>query len=171
MKSWTHTASLTLKKSRNIPPFHLTTPLPLPPYHLATLLPFPPCCFITLPYLPDLCTSLPSQLSHLGTSLPSHLYHPQTSPLSHGQIKHSKISGPTTVLPIITPYSVEGKSFSESMRGQWHIIENDSQLHNIGPNHSFTTHLKTESLKDILVYSCQARPVYLHQRTTPKQNH
>ena len=83
----------------------------------------------------------------------------------------TKASGPTTVLPIITPYSVEGKSFSQSKRDQWHLTENDPQLHSIWPNHPITAYHKTESLKDILVHSRQAKPTYLLQKTTPKQNH
>ena len=83
----------------------------------------------------------------------------------------TKASGPRTVLPIITPYSVEGRSFFQSVRDQWHIIENDPQLHSIWPNQPITAYHKTESLKDILVHSRQAKPTYLHQITTPKQNH
>ena len=49
----------------------------------------------------------------------------------------TKASGPTTVLPIITPYSIEGKSFSQSVRDQWDTIENDPQQ----PSHDLTQHL------------------------------
>ena len=83
----------------------------------------------------------------------------------------TKASDPTAVLTIITPYSVEGKSFSQSVRDKWHIIENDPQLHSIWPNPPITAYHKTESLKDILVHSRQAKPTYLCQNTTPKQNH
>ena len=83
----------------------------------------------------------------------------------------TKASDPTAVLTIIIPYSVEGKSFSQSVRDKWHIIENDPQLHSIWPNPPITAYHKTESLKDILVHSRQAKPTYLCQNTTPKQNH
>ena len=69
----------------------------------------------------------------------------------------TKASGPTTVLSIITPYSVEGKNFSQSVRDQWHLIENDPQLHSIWPNHPITAYHKTDFLKDILVHSRQAK--------------
>ena len=81
----------------------------------------------------------------------------------HDTLLHepTKAPGPTTVLPIITPYSVEGRSFSQSVRDLWHIMENDSQLHSIWPKHPIIAYLKTESLKDILVHSRQVKPTYL----------
>ena len=69
----------------------------------------------------------------------------------------TKASGPIAVLPIVTPYSLEGKIFSQSVRDQWYVIENDAQLHNIWPNPPITTYHKTESLKDILIHSHQAK--------------
>ena len=47
------------------------------------------------------------------------------------------------------------------VRNHWHITENDLQLHSIWPNPPITAYHKTESLKDILVYSRQAK------RTSP----
>ena len=85
--------------------------------------------------------------------------------------KPTKASGPRTVLPIITPCSIEGKSFSKSMRDQWHIIENDRQLHSIWPNHPIIAYHKTISLKDILIHCHQTKPTYLCHKTTPNQNH
>ena len=65
---------------------------------------------------------------------------------------------PKRVLQIVTPYSPEGRHFSESVRNHWHIIKNDPELQNIWPNHLITNYHKTESLKDILVHSHQAKP-------------
>ena len=42
-----------------------------------------------------------------------------------------KASSSRSVLPVVTPYSPEGRQFSKSVRNHWHIIENDPQLHNI----------------------------------------
>ena len=106
-------------------------------------------------------------LDNILHSISKALLHPRDTLLR----EPSKASGPTTVLPIITPYSVEGKSFSQSVRDKWHIIENDPQLYSIWPNHPITAYHKTESVKDILVHSRQAKPTYLWQKTTPKQNH
>ena len=83
----------------------------------------------------------------------------------------TKASGPIAVLPIVTPYSLEGKIFSQSVRDRWHLIENDPQLHNIWPNPPITAYHKTESLKDILIHSRQAKPTHLLHKTTHKQNH
>ena len=69
-------------------------------------------------------------------------------------------SGPRTVLSIITPYSIEGKIFSQSVGDQWHMIDNNPKLHNIWPNPPITAYHKTESLKDILKHSCQAKLIY-----------
>ena len=82
-----------------------------------------------------------------------------------------KESSPRTVLPVVTPYSIEGKWFSQSVRDRWHIIENDPQLHNIWPNQPVTVYHKTESLKDILIHFHQAKPTHLQHKTTLKQNH
>ena len=38
-----------------------------------------------------------------------------------------KASSSRSVLPVVTPYSTEGRQFSESVRNHWHIIENDPQ--------------------------------------------
>ena len=91
----------------------------------------------------------------------------------HDTLLHesTKASGPRTAISIITPYSIEGKSFSQSVRDQWHIIENDPQLHSIWPNHPVTTYHKTESIKDILVHSRQAKQIYLRHKPTPTQNY
>ena len=45
-----------------------------------------------------------------------------------------KASSSRSVLPVVTPYSTEGRQFSESVQNHWHIIENDPQLHSIWPN-------------------------------------
>ena len=74
------------------------------------------------------------------------------------------------VLPIVTSYSLEGKIFSQSVRGRWHMIENDPQLHNIWPNPPITAYHKTESFKDILIHSREAKPTHLPHKTTHKQN-
>ena len=99
------------------------------------------------------------------------LFHTRDALLHKSTKASGPTTGPTTVLPIITPYSVEGKSFSQSVRDRWHIIKNDPQLHSIWPNHPITAYHKSESVKDILVHSCQARPTDLRRKTTPKQNH
>ena len=69
-----------------------------------------------------------------------------------------KTASPKRVLAIVTPYSPEGRHFSQSVRNRWHIIENDSQLQNGWPHHPITAYHKTEFLKDILVHSRQAKP-------------
>ena len=69
-------------------------------------------------------------------------------------------SGPRTVLSIITPYSTEGKIFSQSVGDQWHMIDNNPKLHSIWPNPPITAYHKTESLKDILKHSRQAKLIY-----------
>ena len=80
-----------------------------------------------------------------------------------------KASSSRSVLPVVTPYSPEGRQFSKSVRNHWHIIENDPQLHNIWPNPPITAYHKTESLKDILVHSRQAKPTSL--RSAPNEHH
>ena len=72
-----------------------------------------------------------------------------------------RVSSSRTVLQIVTPYSLEGRHFFQSVRGRWHITENDPQLHSIWPNHPTTAYHKTESLKNILVHSRQAKPTSL----------
>ena len=42
-----------------------------------------------------------------------------------------KASSSRSALPVVTPYSFEGRQFSKSVRNHWHIIENDLQLHSI----------------------------------------
>ena len=69
-------------------------------------------------------------------------------------------SGPRTVLSIINLYSIEGKIFSQSVRDQWHMIDNNPKLHSIWPNPPITAYHKTESLKDILKNSRQAKLIY-----------
>ena len=70
-----------------------------------------------------------------------------------------KTASPKRVLPIITPYSPEGRHFSQSVRNRWHIIENDSELQNVWSNHPITAYHKTKSLKDMLVHSRQTKPI------------
>ena len=82
-----------------------------------------------------------------------------------------KESSPRTLPPIVTPYSIVGKCFSQSVRDRWHIIENDPQLHSIWPSQPITAYHKIESLKVILIHSSQAKPIYLRNKTAPKQNH
>ena len=62
--------------------------------------------------------------------------------------RNPKASSSRSVLPVVTPYSSEGRQFSKSVQDHWHIIENDSQLHSIWPNPPITAYHKTESLKD-----------------------
>ena len=69
----------------------------------------------------------------------------------------TKAYGPIAILPIVTPYSIESKIFSQSVRDRSRMIENDPQLHNIWPNHPITAYHKTESLKDILIHFRQAK--------------
>ena len=69
-----------------------------------------------------------------------------------------KTSSSRSALPVLTPYSLKGRQFSKSVQDHWHIINNDLELHSIWPNSSITAYHKTESLKDILVHSCQAKP-------------
>ena len=78
-------------------------------------------------------------------------------------------SSSTSVLPVVTPYSSEGRKFSKSVRDLWHINENDPKLHNICSNPPIAAYDKTESLKDILVHSHQAKPTSL--RSAPKEHH
>ena len=68
-----------------------------------------------------------------------------------------KVSSSRSVIPVVTPYSSEGRQFSKSVRDHWHIIENDPQLHRIYPSPTITAYHKTEFLKDILVNSRQAK--------------
>ena len=77
-----------------------------------------------------------------------------------------KTTSPKRVLPIVITYFPEGRHFSQSVRNRWHIIENDSQLQNVWPNHSITAYHKTESLKDILVHFRQTKPT--SSRSAPK---
>ena len=70
-----------------------------------------------------------------------------------------KTASPKRVLPIVTPYSPEGRYFSQSIRNRWHIIENESELQNVWSNHPITAYHKTKSLKDILVHSRQTKPI------------
>ena len=42
-----------------------------------------------------------------------------------------KTSSSRSVLPVVTPYSLEGRQFSKSVQDHWHIINNDLQLHSI----------------------------------------
>ena len=72
-----------------------------------------------------------------------------------------KASSSRTALEVVTLYSSEGRQFSKSVREHWHIIENDPQLHSIWPNPTITAYHKTESLKNILVNSRQAKPTSL----------
>ena len=51
-----------------------------------------------------------------------------------------KTTSSKRVLPIVTPYSPEGRHFSQSVWNRWHIIENDSQLQNVWPNHPITAY-------------------------------
>ena len=81
----------------------------------------------------------------------------------------SKTKSSKRVLPIVTPYSPEGRHFSQSVRNRWHIIENDSQLQNVWPNHLITAYHKTESLKDILVHSRQTKPTSSRSAPPPKK--
>ena len=69
---------------------------------------------------------------------------------------------PKTLLPIVTPYSPEGRHFFQSVQTRWHITEKDQQLQNIWPNHPITAYHKTESLRDMLVHSCQTKPTSPH---------
>ena len=78
-----------------------------------------------------------------------------------------KASSSRSVLPVVTPHSSEGRQFSKSVRDHWHIIENDPQLHRIWPNPSINAYHKTESLKEILVHSRQAKPTSL--RSAPNE--
>ena len=78
-----------------------------------------------------------------------------------------KASSSRSVIPVVTPYSSEGRQFSKSVRDRWHIIENDPQLHRIYPSPTITAYHKTESLKDILVNSCQAKLTSL--RSAPNE--
>ena len=75
-------------------------------------------------------------------------------------------SSSQTVLPIVIPYSSKGRQFSKSVRDHWHIIEKDPQLR-IWSSSTTTAYHKRESLKDILVHSCQAKPTSL--RSTPNE--
>ena len=76
--------------------------------------------------------------------------------------KTPKASSSISALPVVTPYSSEGRQFSKSVRDHWHIIENDPELNSIWPNPPTTAYHKTESLRDILVHSRQAKPTSLH---------
>ena len=81
-----------------------------------------------------------------------------------------KESGPRTVLPIVTPYYIDSKCFSQSVREHLHIIENDPHLDTVWSTQHITAY-KTKSLKDILIHSRQAKPTNLRHKTTPKQDH
>ena len=81
-----------------------------------------------------------------------------------------KESGPRTVLPIVTPYYIDSKCFSQSVREHLHIIENDPHLDTVWSTQPITAY-KTKSLKDILIHSRQTKPTNLRHKTTPKQDH
>ena len=51
-----------------------------------------------------------------------------------------KTASPKRVLPIVTPYSPEGKHFSQSVRNRCHIIENNSELQNVWSNLPITAY-------------------------------
>ena len=80
-----------------------------------------------------------------------------------------KASSSRTVLPVVTPYSLEGRQFSKSVRDHWHIIEDDTQQQSIWSNPPITAHHKTVSIEDTLVHSCQAKPTSL--RSAPNKHH
>ena len=75
--------------------------------------------------------------------------------------KTPKAGSSISALRVVTPYSSEGRQFSKLVQDQWHIIENDPELNSIWPNLPITAYHKTESLKDILVHSRQAKPTPL----------
>ena len=82
---------------------------------------------------------------------------------------------PKMFLPVITPFFMEGRCFSQSLHNSRHIIENDPQYLVyivvsgatisslpttklcVWPNHSITTQHKAESLKYSAVHSHQAK--------------
>ena len=118
------------------------------------------------------CNISPCQKIPIRHHHPQHLQSPPPKP-SRDTLLHktTMASGPTNVLSVITPYSIKGKICSQSVRDQWHIIDNDPQLRSIWSNSPITTYHKTESLKDILIHSHQGKATYLLHRTIPKQNH
>ena len=76
-----------------------------------------------------------------------------------------EVSSSRSVLPVLTPYSSEGRQFSKLVRDHWHIIENNQRLHSIWPNPPTTAYHKTKSLKDMLGHSCQTKPRFLSSAT------
>ena len=77
-----------------------------------------------------------------------------------------RASSSWTVLPIMTPYSPEGRHFSKSVRDYWHIIENNPRLHSIWPNCPFTSHRKKKiSQGHLFVISIQSYPSQHHLLT------
>ena len=80
-----------------------------------------------------------------------------------------KASSSRSVLPVVAPYSLEGRPFCKSVRDHWHVIENDPQLQSIWPNPPITAYHNVKFLKDILVHSRQAKPTSL--RPAPNKHH
>ena len=97
-------------------------------------------------------------------NIPKPLFHSRDTLLC----RTPRASSSRTERPVVTPYSSEGRQFSKSVWDHWHIIENDPQLHSIWPNPPVTAYHKTESLKDILVHSRQAKPTSL--RSVPNKH-
>ena len=169
MKSWTHPASPTLEQNQvppTFPPHHSPASLTLlshyPPTFLTLLLHYPPS-----PSPPfHLITRPPFHFTTIPPLPPSHL---TTPPLTNKALQNIRShNSPPNYYPI---FSRRWEFLPISARPIWHLIENDCQLHSIWPNQLLPIYHKTESLIDILVYCHQAKPTYLRQRTTPKQNH
>ena len=102
-------------------------------------------------------TILQKELNSFTISLLARKYPLEVISLDTLLYRTPKASSSRSVLPVVTPYSSEGRQFSKSVQDHWHIIENDPQLHRIYPSPTITAYHKTESLKDIIVHSRQAK--------------
>ena len=85
----------------------------------------------------------------------------------HPSPQNLKALSSRTDLPIVMLHLPEGRNFSKSVQDCWHILLKMTQLHSIWHNHPIPTYHKTESLKDILVHFCQAKPTSL--RSAPHE--
>ena len=59
------------------------------------------------------------------------------------------------VLPIIVPYSEQGKAFSQIIHDNWDTLKEDNSLTNIWPDRPITAFQKTTCIKDHLVHTAQ----------------
>ena len=102
MKSWTHPASPPSNKTRNLPPFHLTTLPPFPNCHSTTHPPFPlfqlttipplrSCHLNILPPFPTCHLTTLMRLSRLPSPVLSYLSQLTNLPTTNRSLQKSKV--------------------------------------------------------------------------------